>query len=80
MHHYLKERQIEAVPRSGNHFISWMRFLQYFEGCRRVSSFYLNNMDTEVSNELQSRCHPHNCKLDEEYPENCAETCAYEGD
>ena len=27
-------------------------FLQYFEGCPRVSSFHLNNLDHEVGNKL----------------------------
>ena len=38
MHHYLKKRQIEAVLFSNS----------YFEGCPRVSSFYLNNLNYEV--------------------------------
>ena len=63
MHHDLKKSQIEAVLRFGNHFYHGC-FLQYFEGCPRVSSFNLNNLDNEVGNELYSRCHPHNCKLD----------------
>ena len=40
-----------AVLRSGNHFCHAC-FLQYFEGCPRVSSCYLNNFDNEVGNEL----------------------------
>ena len=51
MHHYLKKREIEAVLRFGNHFYHEC-FLQYFEGCPRVSSFHLNNLDNEVDNEL----------------------------
>ena len=51
MHHYLEKRQIEAVLRFGNHFYHGY-FLQYFEGCPRVSSFHLNNLDNEVGNEL----------------------------
>ena len=34
-----------------NHFYHEC-FLQYFEGCPRVSSFHLNNLDNEVGNEL----------------------------
>ena len=51
MLHFLKKRQIEAILRSGNHFY-YECFLQYFEGCPRVSSFHLNNLDNEVGNEL----------------------------
>ena len=78
MHQYLKKRKIEAILKFGNHFYHDF-FRQYFGGCPRVSSFHLNNLGNEVGNELQSRCQPHNCKLDQEYPENCAETCVHEG-
>ena len=27
-------------------------FLQYFEGCPRVYSFHINNLDNEIGNEL----------------------------
>ena len=54
---YLKKRQIEAILRFGHHFFHGC-FLQHFEGCLRVSSFYPNNLDNEVGNEPSSRCHP----------------------
>ena len=63
MHHYLKKREIEAILRLRKHFYHEC-FLQHFEGCPRVSSFDLNNLDNEAGNELQSRCHPHNWNLD----------------
>ena len=50
MHHCLKKRLIEAIPRSGNYFYHEC-FLQYFEGCPRMSSFHLNNLKNEVGNE-----------------------------
>ena len=51
MRHYLKKRQIEAIFRFRNH-IYHECFLQYFEGCSRVFSFYLNNLDNKGGNEL----------------------------
>ena len=62
MRHYLKKRQIEAIFRFRNH-IYHECFLQYFEGCSRVFSFHLNNLDNKGGNELQSRFHSHNYKL-----------------
>ena len=49
MYHYLKKRQIEDISRFGNLFYHEC-FLQYFEGCTRVLSFHLNNLDNEVMN------------------------------
>ena len=54
--------EFDAV-RFANHFYHEC-FPQYFEGCPRVSSFHLNNLDNEVGNEWYPRCHPHNYKLD----------------
>ena len=63
MHHYLKKLHVEAILGFGNHFYDKF-FLQYFEGCPRASSFHLNNLGNEVSNELQPPCSLRNCKLD----------------
>ena len=49
----LEKHHIEAIPRFRNHFYHKL-FLQYFEGCPRVFSFHLNNLDNEEGNELQS--------------------------
>ena len=49
MHYYLKKRQIEAILRFGNHFYHKC-FLQYLEGCPRVSFFHLNNLYSKVGN------------------------------
>ena len=51
MHHNLKKPHTEAVLKSGNHFYHGC-FLQYFEGCPRVSSFHLNDMGNEIGNKL----------------------------
>ena len=45
------DASLEAVLRFGNHFYHGC-LLQYFEGCPRVSTFHLNNLDNEVVNEL----------------------------
>ena len=48
MHHSLKKRHVEAILRSRNHFYH-DGFLQYFEGCPKLPSFFhLNNLDIEV--------------------------------
>ena len=47
----LKKHQIEVILTFGNNFYHEY-FLQYFEGCPRVSSFHLNNLDNKISNEL----------------------------
>ena len=44
-----EETQIEAILRFGKHFYC---FLRYFEGCPRVFSFHLNNLNNEVGNEF----------------------------
>ena len=50
MYHYLKKRQTQAILRFGNHFYREY-FVQYFEGCPRVSSFHLNSLGNEAVNE-----------------------------
>ena len=50
MYYYLTKCLIEAILRSGNHFYHEC-FLQYFEVCRRTSSFHLNNLNNEVCND-----------------------------
>ena len=52
--HHLKKRQTEVILKANhtitieaNHFY-YECFLQYFEGCPRVSSFHLSNLDNEV--------------------------------
>ena len=49
MHHGLNS--VETILRFRNHFYHELTCLQYFEGCPRMSSFHLINLDHEVGNE-----------------------------
>ena len=42
--------EIEIILRFANH-LHYECFLHYFEGCPRVSSFHLNNLDNNAGNE-----------------------------
>ena len=60
--YYLEKRQIEAILRFGKLFYNEC-FLQYFEGCLRVYSFHLKNLDNEVGIKQQYQCYSQSCKL-----------------
>ena len=47
----IEETPNRSVLIFGNHFYHGC-FLHYFEGCPRVSSFHLHNLDYEAGNEL----------------------------